>query len=221
MWISVGIAVLMATSIVGFLTFGNPSSPYGSFEYNNITILGSQDGWAVPVGDAEKTFKYLPSDVERIPYPSDMPNWIRQVQVITMTSSPDDNLSEAIGAVEYSLFTQFGEEGKIIMYAFVENNTFNKPIMTCANATLYQPIILFQSGDETEITRKEYCIIATANTDYNMLRLGERLLYTHYQIIADDVVVNDVSVPLSMSTTTEPRAANSPTLPESPISPTS
>lgn len=197
MWISIGIAVIMASSIVGFMTLGNTTSPNGSIEYNNHTLLGAQNGWTITIDDTERTFEYLPSDVERIPSPSDMPNWIRQVQVITMTSDPDDNLSSAIGAVEYDFFTQFSEQGKILIYAFVKNNTFGKPIVTCANATRYHPVIFFQNGNTTEITLEGYCVIAMADTDYNMLRLGERILYTHYQVIPDDVSIGNTPVAVS------------------------
>jgi len=193
MVLSIGIALIMASSIVGFLTLGNSSgtSSYGTVEYNNHTLQGSADGWSIDIGGTTRTFQSLPSDVEKIAYPSDIPNWIRQAQVITMTSSPDDNLSIAIGGAEYELFTQFSEQQKIITYAFTKNNTFEKPIITCANATLYQPVIYFQSGNDTAISREGYCIIAMSNNNLNMQRLLDRIFYTHYQIIADDVVVND------------------------------
>lgn len=210
MWISIGIAVIMASSIVGFMTLGNTASPSGPIEYNDYTFLDSQNGWVVNVGETERTFEYLPFDVEQIPYPSDMSSWIREALVITMTSDPDDNLSSAIGAVEYAFFTQFSEQGKIVIYSFVENNTFDKPIMTCANATLYQPVILFQAGDTTEITNEGYCVIATADTDDNMRRLGERILYTYYQIIPDDVSVGNTTVAVSAPPSSPPPSNHTP-----------
>ncbi len=196
MWVSIGIAIIMATSIAGFLTLDKTSPAYGQFDYNNFTITGAPQRWQVSIDGTVATFEFLPSDINDIPYPSDIFGWLRGVQAFSMTSSPQDNLSLAIGAVEYALFTQLGEQskqGKIILYAFTMNNTFGKPILTCKDATPYQPVLLFEQGNETKIARQGDCIIATATSDYHMRRLGERILYTHFGIIQDESSGNDVT----------------------------
>ncbi len=197
MWLSIGIAVIMATSIIGFLA-GNQSTPApNQFEYNNHTITGSPQAWQVDIDGATAAFQFLPSDVDDIPYPSDIPGLLRNALAFSMTSAPEDNLSLAIGAVEYALYTRIGGQGRIVLYAFTQDNAFGKPILTCENATAFQPVILFEQGNETMIARQGSCIIATAPTEYHMRRLGERVLYTHYRIIPDDYAIDEGTVLVS------------------------
>lgn len=186
MWVSIGIAVIMVTSIVGFLATNQPESTPNQFTYNNHTITGSPQQWQVDIDGATAAFQFLPSDVDDIPYPPNAQGLLRNALAFSMTSSPYDNLSLAIGNAEYALFTQMREQGKIVLYAFTQNNTFGKPIFTCENATAYQPVLLFEQGNETGITRQGDCIVATAENEYQMRRLGERILYTHYNIISND-----------------------------------
>ncbi len=63
------------------------------------------------------------------------------------------------------------------MPGFTTKNEFNKPVITCKNATLYVPVIYFKKSNETSITLEGNCIIAEAFRGEDFTKIKDRLVY--------------------------------------------
>ena len=60
---------------------------------------------------------------------------------------------------------------------FTTENEYNIPVITCADATPTVPVLYFQRTNETKVYREGSCIILEAATDFDLLRLKDRILY--------------------------------------------
>lgn len=183
---SIALAAIMAFSIVGYI-YISPRS--GNLQYNGFTFRpqgnpesGIITGWTAVIGDREISFSSHPTDVLSINMSADATLLIRQAPVLFLTSDPDDVSKEAIGLIDYD-FQTILEPAATALVGFTKGNTFNKPVITCANATAYEPVIYLRTADVNRISLNGSCIIAEAPSGNSLMRTRDRLLYAYYNVI--------------------------------------
>lgn len=182
------LAAVMAFSIVGYIYIAPQA---GNLEYNGVTFVargnpqtGVITGWMTTINDQEISFYNHPTDVLSITVSDEIEQVLRSAKVIILTSDVNDTAKEAIGLVNYELQTIFPASGVAILHAFTENNTFNRPIITCANATAYEPVIYFHTTTgANQISLNNSCITIETTTPAGLMRMRDRLLYAYYSVI--------------------------------------
>ena len=76
--------------------------------------------------------------------------------------------------------------GKVVYSGVLKSSLeYDLPILTCTNATLKTPVIIFNMSDNTSIVEIDNCIYLNAR-GREFLRLRDRLLYSYYGVIEDE-----------------------------------
>ncbi len=193
---SIIIAAIMALSIIGYISIDS-ASPQQGVKYNGFALkpqgnpqTGVISGWTASIDDREINFYNHPTDLLSINVSQDITTLLRQARVLIITSPPNDTLKDTIGLMAYEFQQILEPSGVVLLVAFTENNTFNKPIMTCANATAYEPIVFIAKAEENRESRittsdmNTNCIVVEGRTANDLLRMRDRLLYAYYSIIS-------------------------------------
>jgi hypothetical protein len=180
------IAAIMAFSIAGFITLG----PAGTVDFNGFMFVaqgnpqtGVVTGWTVDVDSREIAFTSHPKDVLSFNMSDAAEEMLRSAKVLILTSDPADESKDAIGLLAYDLQTILGPSGVAVVTTFTANNTFGRPIVTCANATAYEKVIHLATADANTILLEGDCLEVKATSPMNMVRMRDRLLYAYYGII--------------------------------------
>ena len=166
------IAFIMVTSIVGFLWKGGPPK----VEYRGIPFVQEANGWSTEINDRMVSFNYHPNEVEHINISPAITQRLNSVEIDT-TYDVNDSYAEYIAKVQYTLELGLNNFDIFVVKGFTEENEFNRPVITCSDATPYVPVIYFKKSNETDIYLEGNCIIAEAYRGEDFIRIKDRLLY--------------------------------------------
>jgi hypothetical protein len=179
--IGVVIALIMILSTFGII-IGSQSSglQYGTYKFE---VVNNQ--YVTKINNQQMSFYFFPSQVDYINLSSAITNKLKESYFVMITFNPDDksnlpvvelirfDFSQLLGKVAYSGVLAPSEQ-----YAEL-------PVITCANATLQTPVILFNVTDTPSIIDENNCIYLNARgTDFLMLR--DRILYSYFGVIKDE-----------------------------------
>ena len=121
---------------------------------------------------------------------NDVATLLRSAHVLIFTSQPEDKSKDTIGLIEYEFQNILSPSGVVTLVAFTTNNAFNRSIVTCMNATAYEPVIYITTNmaasknNRIEAdTSNPNCIVIEAIASQDLLRMRDRLLYAYYSII--------------------------------------
>lgn len=172
---SVFIAVIMIVSVIGFsLTFATPAQ---KLTYNDFTFLQTAQGWQTKINTMRVIFSNYPAQLEYIPFDEGAKTAL-DARALWFSYDPNDLNAPAIADIFFYMEEVLATVSDIYVQRGLVNNTeYVLPEATCMNATVTVPVLLFRSGNETAITHEQGCIIATAESDQELYRLGDRLLY--------------------------------------------
>jgi len=179
--LSIVLAGIMAVSIIGFVST-NIISP--TTEYNDIQFRQTPAGWVAEINEEEMLFTNHPLDVEHLNLSVEAAAALRDAKIIYVTSAVDDSLRESISQTMYDLIPAFQKKNIYAVLSFTENTTYNKPVVTCSNATAFVPVLYFRNSTTTQITNQNNCIIAEANAPINMIKIRDRLMYAVLGVIS-------------------------------------
>jgi hypothetical protein len=177
LWVSLFIVFIMVMSTAGFvLNFaGNQER---TVKYNGVTFKVGSQGVSTKINGQQVWFNYLPQEVEEISTEAAAVQRAKSTLMLYMTSDRNSSAADYIAQAEFG-FAQI-VEAQLGIYAaagFTEQTETAAPVVTCANATVYVPVIHFKESNETRIGIKDNCIIAEAATASEFLALKDRLLY--------------------------------------------
>ena len=179
------VVVVMAFSVIGFMWTGGFGSSTQSYKDIVFTVEGKF--LVTKINNKPVSFYNHPSLVDYINISDSILNKVKNSQVIYTTSNESDKEKFIIGEIEFDMQRILYEHfGAIVEYAFTENNTFGKPVMTCENATVNAPVIYFKTSNTTEINMENNCIIFEAKSDIDFKILRDRLLYGIFGIIGEN-----------------------------------
>ncbi|MCF7860603.1 hypothetical protein K9M79_00025 [Candidatus Woesearchaeota archaeon] len=172
------IALIMITSIVGFMyTDSQQKMKIGNFSFfreGNFWIL---DDMKIP-------FRYLPEQVQEYNISDDAVDRMKTSNMVQITFDTS-NLSiveiRDIAEVGFSMSEILTEQ--MTIYApppaiASEDSRFpNSTIITCANSSMFVPVLSIEIGEEPEVTVSEGCILMKAKTTNQLTALKEAFLY--------------------------------------------
>jgi hypothetical protein len=179
--VSMFIVFIMVSSVVGYM-WGKDIGE--KFKHNDYKFVREKGGWTLKVEDTKLFFNYFPTEVEDIDIGSDIINRVNGVIEIDSTSSENDSFVEAIAQAQFSMQQELNKVSNVyIRVGMLEENEYDFPVITCADATVMIPVLYFRKSNETKVELDENCIIAEAKNNYDVIRIKDRLLYGMLGII--------------------------------------
>ena len=183
LWMSLFIAFIMVLSILGIMV--GETSPSGSkIKYNDFTFFRVQDGFMTKINKKDVRFSYFPSDLENITIDPAIKDNFNNINMVYLTYNPNQPAVQAIANVLYSLKPILDDFFNIYSAnSMTVNNTYNLPVITCANATSTVPVIDFRESNSTQLLFEDNCIIFEASSASDFVLLKDRLLYSLFGIL--------------------------------------
>lgn len=169
---SLFLAFIMITSIAGYLSQDTSVS-----RYNGVKFTLVQNAWQAKIGGRTQTFLYLPQDVEAIPVPPSLKPGVLQFQATS------DANSTAAADIAQSIFRLSTTTGIPIRNGFTTENPYGLPVITCANATQFMPVIRYQLGAQHGVRQEGQCIIVETNNGFGFHQLTDRMAYALLGVI--------------------------------------
>jgi hypothetical protein len=174
------IALIMILSTFGII-IGSQSNElrYGKFKFQI-----SNNQYVTKINGKEMNFYFLPVQTEYINLSSVVTNKLKEAYMVMMTFNPNDQSN--LPVIELVRFDFSQLLGKVVFSGVLNASEDYKelPVLSCANATLQTPVLLFNVSDNTSIIDINNCIYLNARgTEF--LRLRDRVLYSYYGVIND------------------------------------
>lgn len=179
LFMAVFIAFIMIASTAGFIM--NYSVSERTTKYKNFVIKVSDKGVFAKTVYGEIRFDSFPESVEEISFNSEAVSRIKTTKMIYLSSAYNSTYSEAIGQAEYGIINELNKLDIYSEVSFTEEKDITKRI-SCDDATRFVPVIFFTEG-ETGIFLQNNCIIMSANSATDFLRVKDRLLYSVFGIM--------------------------------------
>ncbi|MBN2459595.1 hypothetical protein JXB28_04895 [Candidatus Woesearchaeota archaeon] len=186
---SIVISALMIFSVFGiFLGTQSNELRYGKFKltYNEVYPNAR---YVLKVDKQEIPLYFLPQETELINLSSSTTNKIKEAVFVTTAFQPNStSLAEiALVNLQLSLYLKDSQgNNKIINQAILtESPDYELPVVSCANASLQTPVIVFNMSDVPSIVDDNNCIYFNAR-GLEYLRLRDRLVYSYYGVIQDE-----------------------------------
>jgi hypothetical protein len=175
-----GIIFLMTASVIGFMWSDGGDVSYGEYQFKQ-----SGNQWTTEINEGVATFYTLPQEVDYINLSSSALGVIKNTRMIYMTFDPDELDLTYIDLVRFDLEDSLPRYFEIFAVSGMtdESDDYDLPIVTCANATQFTPVIYMRSGNKTGISYENGCIIAEASINFNFVRIRDRILYGLFGII--------------------------------------
>jgi hypothetical protein len=174
MFMSLFIVAIMSLSVLGYM-IGKDSND--SSKYNGFSFIKTQKGWKTEANNKEIFFGYHPSQVSNINISKEIIQKINNSFQIYTTSDENSLNKQSIALSQFEFSNIMQDYNKYTVIAFTDQNNFNKPIITCANATSFVPVIMFEKYNQTEVTESGNCIYFRSRSDADFIALKDRVLY--------------------------------------------
>lgn len=182
--ITIFIAFLMLTSVIGYLGFGSDVTvtKYNGFkvrEFGNHVDL-KIDGKYVP-------FTTHPADAASVDMDPAVMDALKGAKQVYLTFNPAQT-QDYLQHIDYNRFEFANQLTQFNIYV-IQGVTQSMPSaalpqITCNNATQFIPVIEFREAEDTKITKEGNCIILEALEPSDFLRLRERIIYGFYGVIS-------------------------------------
>ena len=178
--ISIFIAFIMVTSIIGFM-FGQYSAE--QYKFRNYKFTGTDQGLSLVINKQEVYFDYFPTDANITDFDTGIDKMIKSTKMLYLTYNYTSPYSEALGKSAYDLMLTMDKFDVYIQPAFTNLTQFSVPVITCANATAFVPVIYFKESNQTRAYLDSGCIVMEAESETNFVRLKDRVLYGFFGIL--------------------------------------
>jgi hypothetical protein len=173
----------MVGSVVGYM-FGRSSAE--SFKYNDYKFLRKGNKFVLEIDKIEFDFHYFPSDVEDIDVDSEIFDKLADKIEIKSTYDNNSEWKQGIAVAQYDLEIYFQTAGAYLTKGLTAENEFEMPIIICDDATSKIPVIYFKESDATKVFLEDNCIIAEAKSEFDFVRIKDRLIYGLLGVIKDE-----------------------------------
>jgi len=178
--ISLSIMMIMIVSVVGFMWTQNIAE---TANYENFAFKKQGQKWLVNVNGEDLNFQYLPDQVKQIPVDGKVQDLLNQ-RVLQLTYDPRQEFVQEIAQAAYYTGRNLNEVKKtVIINGLKEANDYNIPVITCDNATEFQPVIDFILSNESKVIVENNCIKLYARSGNDFTRVKDRLIYEAYGVL--------------------------------------
>ena len=153
--------------------------------YGDYKFIIKDNRYVTKINGNEMPFFFLPQETEYINLSNTVTNKLREAYFIMVTFDPEDEAN--LQVIEVTRFDLSQYLGKVVVNGVLaETEEYEElPEITCANATLKTPVILFNKTDFPIIVEDENCIYLNAR-GREFLRLRDRILYSYYGVIEEE-----------------------------------
>lgn len=174
------IIILMVSSVFGVMFYGF-SSGQNTFNYNDYKFKVVGQRYITEINNNDVAFYFLPQEVLSINLTTDINSMLTNGQVFYIMFDPEDENMQYIDLLRFEL-AELGLKG-ITNKFFIPGITkkseiYDIPVISCENATQFQPILYFKTGNTTEIRNENNCIYFEARYNSDIVRLRDRLIYS-------------------------------------------
>ena len=184
--LSIVIGFVIVSSVIGF-TFS--AIPFGlqpqdtSLKYSGYEFFPTQNGVGTIIDDQIYEFTNLPGDVENLDI-GDITSKISNSPMVYVTSDPNSSLASAISGVEFTMGRVLEKNyNTFIEVAFTAGNPHGKRIITCEDATVFIPVLLFNfTNTTTDITEQNNCVIINVDSEVSLNRIRDKIVYELLEI---------------------------------------
>ena len=167
------IAVIMISSTIGFIYSGG-SSDYVYKEKFKFKATDSNTFIYSASAKQQFVFRYLPPQVEDLNLSTKI-----DTPMIYLSFNPNSSNLDMIELMRFELFEDFKKLGiHAVQGVLVNDSVYALPVITCKNASVSSPVIIFSSSNETKITEARGCVLFESKDGADIVRLKERLLYS-------------------------------------------
>ncbi len=186
------LAAIMVLSGAGFY-FGSSSSE-NTFYYNGFKFTQDlQNGGQIVLHLKNKNVQFYdtPQNALQVEVDNNTLTALKNTIQWYLTFDPNSDSLQTIDLVRFDLTKTLAEDFSITLGNGILTNMTNAtayanyPIVTCANATRYVPVIVLEyMGNKTAITSNSTtCIIASAAQSSDMVQIRDRIVYSLYGVL--------------------------------------
>ncbi|MFC1691054.1 hypothetical protein ACFL0W_02625 [Nanoarchaeota archaeon] len=180
------IIIVMVFSVIGFM--GTGLFEKGQFEYNGYEFFQISSGWSTEVNGKKIDLMYHPTQVDYLPLDNQITNLLKQNRVIALTFDPDEELISGISQtrLDFGLIGMNVLDKIIVDSVTNESEEYTLPVITCANATEYMPVIYMKKSEKTDAILNNSCIMLEFKTELELMQLSNKILYAMMDIIPSE-----------------------------------
>ena len=182
--ISIIIAVVMVSSIIGFLYGTNVSENEMKYDINNKTysFVRQNNMYILNLNKQKIGFYYLPFEID-LNISDEISNKIKNSGVIYITFNPEMNNPEYIDVARFDLATNFAMKNIYTINGITnENVNYNLPIINCENATNFIPVIIMQESNTTNVNMTNNCITMQGK-NFDFIKFRDLIIYKLYGVL--------------------------------------
>ena len=182
---SLFIVALLVISVVALASSFNtdPSGTQSKKKYGDYEFLITERYLRTDFEGLELRFYHYPEEVS---YTNVNPviEKLKKGGEVYSTSDPELLLGLEVGETQFEIDKISGiKHGTFLNVSFTEENDFERPPITCENATPSTPVIFFNLSNSTsEIVEKNDCVIVNFQTDLDFYRIRDKIIYDLIEI---------------------------------------
>jgi len=189
------VGILIAILLIGFgylVFFDEPETAVlDNYQYSNgqtifnVTKINDEETVTLVYIGQEATPYYLnmrndPLSLEDIEVDGTINTRLYNDDLVYVTINPNANLSSKVTIAAFEITKILSSEdfyNKPIVYGRTLENENGLPIISCYDGTDSATVIFFTLGSETKVYTDEYCIIVVGETEDDIIRASDRLVY--------------------------------------------
>lgn len=177
---SIFIAFIMITSVIGFM-FGQYATQ--KFKFGKYTFTRTDQGFSLIINKQDVYFDYFPTEANLTNFSQGIDERVKASKMLYLTYDFNTTHAPALGKAAYDLTLSLNKFGIFVQPAFTNQTSFNVPVITCANSSMFVPVLYFKEANQTRAYIEANCIILEGDSDINFVRLKDRLLYGFFGIL--------------------------------------
>ncbi len=178
--ISIFIAFIMITSVIGFM-FGQYATE--QYKFRNYKFTRTDQGLSLVVNKQDVYFDYFPTEANITDFDTAIDSKIKSTKMFYLTYNYTSPYSEVLGKSAYDIILTLSKFGVYVQPAFTNQTSFNVPVITCANATAFVPVIYFKESNQTRAYIDSECIVLESESETDFVRLKDRVLFGFFGIL--------------------------------------
>lgn len=181
-WFAIFVGAIMLLSVIGFVFSFNPSAQGSNFRYGDLTFRQTQQGFfTTEMSGRQIDFFFRPEDISDIEVPARVVEKLTGSRVVYITYYWNSTLADSMALLQFDAANLLDSLHTVFAQAASETeNPFSLPVISCANATSFIPVLLFQEANNTAIaadSENPDCIVLNASSESGFARAADRLKY--------------------------------------------
>lgn len=185
--ISIVIATIMILSVAGFVLTAGFISPSSSADlsYHGFSFEQTQNGYQTTLNGKQYVFNNHPLYVDSFSLSNESSFLLKQSKVISISYDSSSQLNSDFAGAQFLLERFLQGEKKIVIRGLTNNSAFPQlSQIVCANATISNPVLLFEEGNVTELVSNNYCIQMNVVSPSDIGKLVDRIKFSILGIVS-------------------------------------